>query len=555
MTTRVALLRISLVVASTGLTLAAVELAARRWLPLDPYEVRPDDATAESIFVPSPTRGHAWRPGFRGRFVHPQFGGERVEIDEHGFRVGGERRPERPDELRVTVLGDSLTFGVGVEGTETYCALLETALAARLARPVRVFNTGVSGYGTAHETVVLREVATRQRPDFVVVGFYSGNDLEDTLSFALRQRRPQFDFVASLAAATVESDRPDGVRATQFTLEGESRQVLFAHPRSTVTYRLEAGELSPDAELRFGTAIHPDAWRNPEADGVDFRVEAIAGGETTVLFEARVDPRRNESQRGWNPRRVSLSDYAASGVTLRFVTAPGTAGRYDFDWSAWVAPRVVAASRDPDDGLTTAAPALAFASAERDGFWSRAFWERRSSAARLLLARGENLAVRLRLLSPRAVYNDFMLLSMKRQPPANVDAALRQTGLELAEIRRLAGEQGARALLVLLPTKLQTEPRTLRRFLESVRVDPGEYDIDQPQVAVARAAESLDLPVLDLLPELRSAVEAGESIYFQEGHLNRNGHRVVAAALLRAIAAELDRDPPGESRPSPAGPS
>jgi lysophospholipase L1-like esterase len=552
---RIVLLRIALIVGSTGLTLATLELAARRWLPLDPYEIRPDDATAQSIFVFSPTRGHAWRPGFRGRFMHPQFGGERVEIDEHGFRVGGERSAEPPGALRVTVLGDSLTFGVGVEASETYCALLETALAARLARPVRVFNTGVSGYGTAHETVVLREVATRQRPDIVLVGFYSGNDLQETLGFALRRQWPQFDFIASLSAATVESDRPDGVNATQFSLEGESRQVLFAHPRSTLTYRLEADELPPDAELRFGTAIHPDAWRNPEADGVDFRIEADAGGATKVLFEDRVDPRQSENQRGWNPRRVSLSDYADSGVTLRFITDPGPAGRFDFDWSAWVAPRVVAASREPDDGLTTAAPALASASAEREGVLSRAFWERRSSAARLLLARGENLAVRLRLLPPKAVYNDFMMLSMKRQPPANVDAALRQTGLELAEIRRLAGEHGARALLVLLPTKLQTEPRTLRRFLESVRVDPGEYDIEQPQAAVARVAENLDLPVLDLLPEFRRAVEAGESIYFQEGHLNRNGHRIVAAAILKAIAAELDQASPVDLRASPAGPS
>jgi hypothetical protein len=69
------------------------------------------------------------------------------------------------------MLGDSFTYGIGVADDETFSARLE-ALDPRL----EVLNTGVNGYGTAQELLLLRDQGLALRPDVVVVVFF-WNDL------------------------------------------------------------------------------------------------------------------------------------------------------------------------------------------------------------------------------------------------------------------------------------------------------------------------------------------------------------------------------------------
>jgi hypothetical protein len=102
-----------------------------------------------------------------------------VKINRDGYRdrpwtapPGGEAAP-----VRLLALGDSFTFGMGVEAEQTFVQNLETEIpGGRLI----TFNAGVPGYGPAHERVILEELADRVRPDLVVMVLYTGNDLEDT---------------------------------------------------------------------------------------------------------------------------------------------------------------------------------------------------------------------------------------------------------------------------------------------------------------------------------------------------------------------------------------
>ena len=74
--------------------------------------------------------------------------------------------------FRIVCLGDSVTFGAGVELGQVYPKVLEKLLNTK-SDEIRyeVLNFGVGGYNTAQEAVALKEKALQYRPDLVLVGF------------------------------------------------------------------------------------------------------------------------------------------------------------------------------------------------------------------------------------------------------------------------------------------------------------------------------------------------------------------------------------------------
>ncbi|MEM6567999.1 MAG: SGNH/GDSL hydrolase family protein [Planctomycetota bacterium] len=110
------------------------------------------------------------------RFMHTaQINGLGLRGDEPDAAAAGDAG------LRVVCLGDSFTFGWGVEDGETYPVQLEAALAARTDAPVDVVNCGLPGYNTWQEARAYEAIARPLDPDVVVIGWYL-NDL-DPLSF------------------------------------------------------------------------------------------------------------------------------------------------------------------------------------------------------------------------------------------------------------------------------------------------------------------------------------------------------------------------------------
>jgi len=155
---------------------AGLEALARRVVAVDPYAIVPEkDSPAPAYFDSDPVLGIKAAPGFRGRFVHPDYKGELVTLGAQGFRGGDVPATKADGEKRVFVLGDSLTFGLGVEDGETFPALLEKKLGA----PYRCVNAGLPAFGTFQELVVFEDSVAPLAPDLVVVAFYAGNDLDD----------------------------------------------------------------------------------------------------------------------------------------------------------------------------------------------------------------------------------------------------------------------------------------------------------------------------------------------------------------------------------------
>ena len=163
--------------------LFGVEGVFRIFFPPRIYAPLPDNPAAGSHLTRTRDGLFVGRPGFRGTFVHPEFSGIRVEMNDYGLRDSlDEATPPAAGEASVLVLGDSFAYGTGVELEETFQEVLEARRKDITAQPLRVYGAGVPGYGTLHELQLLRELAPRTRPQVVIVAVFEQNDFQDNWS-------------------------------------------------------------------------------------------------------------------------------------------------------------------------------------------------------------------------------------------------------------------------------------------------------------------------------------------------------------------------------------
>jgi lysophospholipase L1-like esterase len=100
-----------------------------------------------------------------------------VRINSRGFR-GREHDWSAPHGFRILGIGDSFTFGYGVDEQDTYLSRLEALLQGR----AEVINAGVAGTGPDEQARLLAADGPGLRPDLVVVGFVVGHDLADVVT-------------------------------------------------------------------------------------------------------------------------------------------------------------------------------------------------------------------------------------------------------------------------------------------------------------------------------------------------------------------------------------
>ena len=132
--------------------------------------------------------------------------------------------------------------------------------------------------------------------------------------------------------------RENLVETRQFTINGETKAVLYEHPSYD---RLPfTTEITPEKRrLFFSVAIDPAVYdgSNPICgDGVEFRLEARdSSGRIAPLYDRYIDPKHNPAERKWIAESVDLSAYLGRQIDLLFTTTPGPAGNNCMDWAGW----------------------------------------------------------------------------------------------------------------------------------------------------------------------------------------------------------------------------
>lgn len=121
------------------------------------------------IEADNPLVGHVHQPNGRAVLMNTT-----VEINSAGFR-DDEYTLERNHRHRIILLGDSLTFGWGVEKEESFEHRLEEQLDGE--SPTELINFAAGNYNTVQQVNLFLDVGLAYEPDQVVV-FYFINDAE-----------------------------------------------------------------------------------------------------------------------------------------------------------------------------------------------------------------------------------------------------------------------------------------------------------------------------------------------------------------------------------------
>lgn len=122
-----------------------------------------------------------------------------------------------------------------------------------------------------------------------------------------------------------------------FEISGDYRQVLYAHPPSSVMFPVQIG--SP-ALLVFGIGVDPEVW-DSEGDGVLFEVFVDDGSAAYRVFSSYLDPKHIPNDRRWVDSGIDLSRFTGKEVKIRFATSSGPIGDDHYDWAGWSSPTVV----------------------------------------------------------------------------------------------------------------------------------------------------------------------------------------------------------------------
>lgn len=175
---------VALVVLEMGLRLAAMPVVeAHRRGPVTFEDHR-------RFFTYDPELGWRGRPSANGPFAGWEFV-THVHLNELGFRNVGHRRDKQPAQYEVLLLGDSITWGYGVEEGRRYSDLLGMEL-AKFGINALINNVAVNGYDTGQELLLYRRLKGQGCPDIVLLGLYDNDVRENGSSLQGPYAKPYF---------------------------------------------------------------------------------------------------------------------------------------------------------------------------------------------------------------------------------------------------------------------------------------------------------------------------------------------------------------------------
>jgi len=98
--------------------------------------------------------------------------GKKVKINSQGLRDIDYPINKPKNTYRIAVIGDSITFGYGVDVNESYPEILEEILNSKSKINIEVLNFGVPGYTGIQEFYILENKVLKYDPDLIIIGHY-----------------------------------------------------------------------------------------------------------------------------------------------------------------------------------------------------------------------------------------------------------------------------------------------------------------------------------------------------------------------------------------------
>lgn len=157
---------------SLTLSLLAAELVVRMVRPQPRLVITPG-----GFYTADPPGRYRLSPGYRGRIYNRAEYSNTIRINQQGLR-GGELEATDRGSLRILTIGDSFVFGVGVEDTETFTALLAER-SSDSGIETEGLNAGIPAFGIPDAVSWMSRHGVALEPDLVIMAIFLGNDLVD----------------------------------------------------------------------------------------------------------------------------------------------------------------------------------------------------------------------------------------------------------------------------------------------------------------------------------------------------------------------------------------
>ncbi len=170
---------------------AAAAIALEWFLQFRQTRIGRSDALEPGLIQYDAALGWRLQPNWRGEHRHGDFS-VRYATHRLGFR-GDTAFPQRdPGRPLTAIVGDSFTFGFGVNDDATFVHLLDAAAPGGAA----FANLAVPGYGTDQQLLLIEREVVQIMPSRILLVVYVGNDLLDNLRASpLQVRSPKPYFV------------------------------------------------------------------------------------------------------------------------------------------------------------------------------------------------------------------------------------------------------------------------------------------------------------------------------------------------------------------------
>jgi hypothetical protein len=126
--------------------------------------------------------GWKMTPGTRFSWITPEYKSS-YSANSQGFRSPSDFLPDE-QRRKIVVLGDSFTFGTGVEYNETFGNQLELGLPGSV-----VYNLAMPGFGIDQMWLSIRHQALPLQPALVIVGLCDADFSRSQTAYRSRERR------------------------------------------------------------------------------------------------------------------------------------------------------------------------------------------------------------------------------------------------------------------------------------------------------------------------------------------------------------------------------
>jgi hypothetical protein len=259
-----------------------------------------------------PTLGWSLKPNSTSRSVdyhrHLDY---LIRINSLGMREREVSLVKPSGRRRVLLIGDSVTFGTGVEAGWRFSDFMQRAL----GDDVEVINAGVPGWGLDQELIYFETFAHRLDPDIVVVTFTVANDVvNDALGHLFLGSAPKPRFILdadSLRLVGVPPESPSDHRPLWKRALRNSRFLLFVKRRIDRWVYTREARLLHHPEARHGGG--PIAASGGGTHGTHMVLPGFGrrNGDELTHWSAFENPPCPEMDAAWRVTDALISRFAA----------------------------------------------------------------------------------------------------------------------------------------------------------------------------------------------------------------------------------------------------